>query len=77
MISQPGHDGDRLVQQAGEAAEDPALRLPAEPEQDEVVPREDGVDELRDDRVVVADDAGEERAAGSGASASGSDGFRS
>ena len=37
------------------------LGLPAQAEQDEVVPREQGVDDLRHHRLVVADDAGEER----------------
>ena len=37
-----------------------ALGLSAQAQQDEVVAREQGVDHLRDHRVVVADDAGEE-----------------
>ena len=57
------HDRDLLVEQVDERAQDAALRLAAQAEQDEVVPRQDRVDELRDDRVVVADDAGEERLA--------------
>ena len=48
------------VEQGGEGAEDARLGLAAEAEQDEVVAGEDGVDELGDDGVVVADDAGEE-----------------
>ncbi len=48
------------VEQRGERAQDAGLGLAAQAEQDEVVAREDGVDDLRDDRVVVADDAGEE-----------------
>ena len=55
-----GHDRDVLVEQIDQAAQDPALGLAAQAEQDEVVPREDGVDELRDDRLVVADDAGKQ-----------------
>ena len=58
-----GHDRDLLVEQIDEAAEDPALRLAAQAEQDEVVARQDRVDELRDDGVVVADDAGKQRLA--------------
>ena len=57
------HDRDFVVEQPDQAAEDAALGLAAQPEQDEVVPRKDGVDELRDDRLVVADDAGEQRLA--------------
>ena len=58
-----GHDRDLLVEQIDQTAKDAALRLAAQSEQDEIVPRQDGVDELRDDGVVVADDAGEERLA--------------
>ena len=36
----------------------------AQPEEDEVVAREQRVDELRNDRVLVADDTGKQRAAG-------------
>ena len=56
-----GHDRNLLVEQIDEAAQDAALGLAAQAEQDEVVTREDGVDELRDDGLVVADDAGKER----------------
>ena len=59
-----GHDRDLLVEQIDQAAQDPAFRLAAQAEQDEVVPREDRVDELRDDRLVEADDAREEPVAG-------------
>ena len=55
-----GHDGDLIVEQTDQAAQDPALRLAAQAQQNEIVPRQDRVDELRHDRVVVADDAGEE-----------------
>ena len=58
-----GDDRDLLVEQIDEAAQDAALRLAAQPEQDEVVARQDRVDELRDDRLVVADDARKERLA--------------
>ena len=65
-----GDVGEMRVEQRGESAQDARLRLAAQAEQDEVVPREDGVDDLRDDGVFVADDAGEERrrlvAAGAG-----------
>ena len=59
-----GHHRNLLVQQIDEAAQDAALRLSAQSEQNEVVLREDRVDELRHDRLVVADNAGEERLAG-------------
>src|SRR5215475_6748637 len=45
--------------QSDQATQDAALRLAAQSEQDEIVLREDGVDQLRNDRIVVADDAGE------------------
>jgi hypothetical protein len=48
------------VEQGGEGAEDAGLGLAAEAEEDEVVAREDGVDDLGDDGIVIADDAGEE-----------------
>ena len=48
------------VEQGGEGAEDARLGLAAEAEEDEVVLGEDGVDDLGDDGVFVADDAGEE-----------------
>jgi hypothetical protein len=51
------------VEQRGERAQDARLGLAAQAEQDEVVPREHRVDHLRDDGVVIADDAGEERLA--------------
>jgi hypothetical protein len=50
-----------LVKQRGERAQDARLRLAAKAEQDEVMARQHGVDQLRHDRVVVADDAGKER----------------
>ena len=56
-----GDVGHVFVEQRGERAEDAALGLAAQAEQDEVLPGENGVDDLRDDRVFVADDAGEER----------------
>ena len=58
------HHGNLVVEQAREGAQDAALRLAAQAEQDEIVARQHGVDDLRDDRVVVADDAGEERLSG-------------
>src|SRR5205814_6271159 len=41
-------------------AENAALGLAAEPEKDEIVARQDGVDELGDDGFVEPDDAGEQ-----------------
>ena len=58
------HHRNLLVQEVGETAKDAALRLSAQTEQNEVVPGEDGVDELRNDGLVVSDDSGEERLAG-------------
>jgi hypothetical protein len=54
------HDGNAIVEQIGERAQDAALRLAAEAEQNEIVSGQNGVDELRDHRLVVADDPGEE-----------------
>ncbi len=58
-----GEDRDLRVEQGDEGAQDARLRLAAQAEEDEVVPGEEGVDHGRDDRAVVAQDAGEERAA--------------
>src|SRR5713101_4946956 len=58
-----GDDRDPFVQQIDEVPQDAALRLTPQAEQNEVVARQDGVDELRNHRLVVADDAGEERLA--------------
>ena len=56
-----GDDRQLLVEEVHEGAEDPRLRLPAQAEQDHVVPREQRVDEGRDDGPLVAEDAGEDR----------------
>ena len=61
MISHPGITGDPLVEQRDQRAQEPRLGLAAQAEQDEVVLRQQRVDQLRDDGVVVADDAGEQR----------------
>ncbi len=55
-----GDDGQRLVEQGRQGAEEARFGLAAQAEQDEVVPREHRVDHLGYDRVVVADDAGKE-----------------
>src|SRR5205823_14015072 len=48
------------VEERGQAADDPALRLPALAQEHHVVPGEHGVLDLGDDGVVVADYAGED-----------------
>src|SRR5262245_4601147 len=58
------YHGNFRVEQIDQAPQDAALRLSAQSEQDEVVAREDRVDQLRNDGVVVADDAGKQRVAG-------------
>ena len=55
-----GDDRNLLVQQIGQLTNDSALRLAAQTQQDHVVPREDRIDQLRNDRFVVADDAGKQ-----------------
>ena len=57
----PCQYGQLLIEQAGEGPQDAALGLPAQPQQDEVVTREDGVDNLRNHRIVVSDDPGKKR----------------
>src|SRR2546426_12117295 len=59
----PREDRDLLVEQRDERAQDAALRLPPQAQQDEVVPGEDAVDELRDYGVLIAHDPGEEEGA--------------
>ena len=51
------------IEQRRQGAQDAALGLAAQSQQNEIVARKNGVDDLRHDRVVVADDAGENRAA--------------
>ncbi len=55
-----GEDRDLGVEERRELAQDPRLRLAPQTEKDEVVAREQGVGDRRNDRAVVADDAGEE-----------------
>src|SRR6185436_11573030 len=64
LATRARHDADLLIEQRHQRAQQPCLRLTAKPEQDEVVLREQRIDELGHDAVVVADDAGEERTAG-------------
>ena len=56
-----GDDRDALVEQTGELAKDAALGLAPEAEQDEMMPRQQCVHDLRKDRVFIADDAGKQR----------------
>ena len=53
-------DGNPFVEQVGQLTDDAALGLPAQAEQDQIVPRENRVDDLRHDRLVIADDAGKD-----------------
>ena len=50
------------IEQRRQRAQDAALRLAAQSQQNEIMPRQNGIDDLRHDRVVVADDAGKDRA---------------
>src|SRR5208282_1750313 len=54
-------DGKILVQEGHQAAEDAAFGLAAKAQQDEVLPRQEGVDDLRDDGVLVAVHASKQR----------------
>ena len=53
-------NGHLLVEQPGHRPEQPALCLAAKTQQDEIVTGQDGVDDLRDNRFIVTDDAREE-----------------
>ncbi len=55
-----GDHGGSFVQEICQRAQDAALGLPAQAQQDEVVPGQDGVDDLRSHAVLVAHDAGKE-----------------
>jgi hypothetical protein len=59
-----GHYRDVLVEERHQGAQQSRLRLAAQAEQDEVVLRQERVDELRYDRIVVANDAGKQRLTG-------------
>ena len=51
------------VKQRGQGAQDAALGLPAQSEQNEIMARKNGVDDLGHYGVVIADDAGKNGAA--------------
>ena len=55
-----GDGGRLLVEQVDQAARDARLGLAALAQQDDILPREDGVLDLRQDGLFVADDAGED-----------------
>ena len=57
----PGHDRHPLVEQAGQGADHPGLRLTPLAEEDDVVTRQQCVLELRQDGVLVAEHVGEQR----------------
>ena len=60
----PCHERYLFVQQRYQGAQDSALRLPAQAEQDEVVPGENCVRDLRNDCVIKSDDARKHRLMG-------------
>src|SRR5882672_1795540 len=49
-----------LVKQRSKLANDAALGLAAQSKQDQVVPRQNRIDQLRDDRFIIAHDAGKQ-----------------
>src|SRR5882672_10855327 len=59
----PRENRNLFVEQRDELAQDAALRLPAQAQQDEVVARQYGVHELRNDGLLVAHDTREQRRA--------------
>ena len=58
-----GDVGRLRIEQCGQRAQDAALGLAAQSQQDEIMPRKNRVNDLRHDGVVVSDDAGKNRAA--------------
>ena len=59
-----GEDGNPFIEQVRQHAEDAGFGLAAKAEEEQVVLGEDAVDDLRDDRFAIADDAGEKLFAG-------------
>ena len=59
-----GDDRQDLVEQMDELAEHPRLGLAAQAQEEHVVPREDRVLDLGDDRLFVTEDVGKERLTG-------------
>ena len=55
-----GHDGHPLVEERGERPDHAGLALPPLPQEDHVVPSDERVLELREDGVLVTDDAFDE-----------------
>jgi hypothetical protein len=55
------NDRDFRIQQIDEAAQDAALSLTAQAEQNKIVARKKRIDDLRNDRVVVTVNAGKDR----------------
>ena len=53
-----GDDWNFRVQQVRKLSNDPALRLAAQAQQNQIVPSQNGVNKLRHDRFVVAHNAG-------------------
>ncbi len=52
------------IEQRGKGAQNTALGLSSQAKQDKVMPRQECIDELRHDCIVIADDSGENRVAG-------------
>src|ERR1700733_5966854 len=55
------YDGDLRVHEAGQAAQNSRFSLPTQTQQNEMMAREYGVDDLGDDGIVVAVETGEKR----------------
>ncbi len=55
--------GHLSVQQGGQSAQDAALGLAAKSQQNEIMTRKNGVDDLRHHGIVVADNSGKNRPA--------------
>ena len=53
--------GQMFIEQRGQHADQPRLGLPAQSQQNEIVPRKHGVDDLRHNGIFVSDDAWEQR----------------
>ena len=56
----PGKDGNLRIHEADQLPQDPALGLAPEPQEYEIMPGKESVDQLGDHGILVSQDAGEE-----------------
>src|SRR5207253_3062149 len=57
----PRNNGNLLVEEIGQPPQNPAFCLAAKAEENHVVPREDRIEDLRNDRLLISDNPGKNR----------------